>query len=136
MRGCILWLIFLFISSLSFASQQEIVVNDSTIKIFLEIFPQYKKIMSEYVNLPENKMDVDATYTYKKKIDSLLGKYNMSLDEFSLLASRVSVGYTIVSLRRAGIEVDEDKFSLKLSPEELAVIEEHFLSIKEIMEEK
>ncbi len=73
-------------------------LDEKTITSFIEVFPQYKEILARY---GENVNELNVVPTMSKakdELDALCKKYNMSMEEFSLLTQKITTGLTVIKL--------------------------------------
>jgi len=85
----------IMIASVSYAADST-PITESTIKAFLKIWPSYKEITSKYSTDSSSKdlsAMMNAAPQFKKELDSILKKYNMTAPEFSSIMMKITIGF-------------------------------------------
>jgi hypothetical protein len=80
-------------------------INDQNIKQFIQVFPEYKREMEHYgEDIDVDSMDeATAAKMFKEKVDSIFSKYGLTLQEFSILSTRIGVAYSAVQMEKQGM---------------------------------
>ncbi|MBD3264324.1 MAG: hypothetical protein GF375_04395, partial [Candidatus Omnitrophica bacterium] len=109
-------------------------VNQESVDIFIKILPELREIVSgQQGEASVNEIMVNS-YKYKAKLEELLKKYGITMQELTILMQKISYGIAMVEMQKQNIS--SDTFGLgnmqSISEEELSVIERNLPRLREV----
>ena len=111
-------------------------LNDDTINMFIEVFPQYKTIAEKYSENVNDFTAVPTSLQFKAEIDQLLASHGSNLENFTLLLHKIATGMTVIKLKESNMPnmlPGLQQFSTA-SEDELSTIEKHLTKLEELFE--
>ena len=112
-------------------------VNEESIRKFMEVMPEYKQFAEKFGEEAEINDGMTQALKYKEESDQFFAKYGITLAEFSLLSSRIALGYSAIEMKKQGISpqaMGMAKF-YNLSESELSAVERNISGIQEALED-
>lgn len=116
-------------------------INDESIKVFMELLPQYRQMAIEFGQDLDDDMNLNIAEEFKVKMDDLFGKFGITPEEFGQYMQRITMGFAALQMEEADVP-DQAKgfmnmFKMPSLPaEEMSVIKNNFDQLKEILSDK
>lgn len=133
-------ILLLMSTTQSFATDYS-TINDESIKAFLTIFPEYENAIATMTENIDPSNPVAFALNHKEalteKLLSILAEYDITLDDFSQLMQKITLGYTNLQMEHSGLPPAFMKQLTKmnnLSDEEKEVIKRNVIAITEALE--
>lgn len=111
-------------------------VNQESVEVFLELFPRYKTLAESYGQGVDS-ISPSMAGQHIEKMEELLSQFDISMEDFSVLSQKISMGFIAVQSGDSGIPSMfgniAEQMGIELSSTELDIIQKYFSQIKEIL---
>lgn len=130
----------LSLCSIPVFAQDELVITNETIQVFIDVFPEYRELIEHAGRNQGMQQAIDTLNRNKEDFLKLLEKYDLTLPEFAALVKKVSVAYTQEKLSQ---EHANDKMGAlfgkiaqmtDISPEEQTVVRNNLAKLATMIE--
>ena len=113
-------------------------LNDDTINMFVEVFPQYKKIAEKYGETVTDLNAIPTSLKFKEEITQLLQSHGTNLEGFSLLIQKIATGMTVIKLKSSNMPnmLPALQQLSTASEDELTVLERNLTKLEQLFESK
>ncbi len=112
-------------------------VNEKSIKTFLQIYPQFVDLAEHYSRDQAAAGSLPAVMQYSQEAQNLLDQFGISIEDFSVLAQKISIGFAMVQMGESGsnpmLEALTEQMGSSLTSAELDVIQRYSGQIEEVL---
>ena len=113
------------------------VLNDQNIQKFIEIMPEYRAIAEKYDEDVAPEASIPTASKIWEEVKALLEKHGMSMEEFPLLAQKISMGFAALQMEEAdmgamGGMFDNLPMFKSVSPEEKVLLSKYKTQLQEV----
>ena len=112
------------------------ILNDASITMFINVFPQYKKIAEKYGETVHDSNVIPSNLKFKAEIDQLLAKHGSDIEHFSLIMQKIATGITVIKLKESNMpDLLPSLQKLSTASEgELDILKKNLKKIEELFE--
>ena len=98
-------------------------LNAESIQKFISIFPEYKALLQNYgENASADSVNPATGLKLKNELDTLCDKYGLTMQEFTTLAQKVSIGYSALQMQNSGMDPGQMNVMQMVSEKEVAAL--------------
>jgi len=115
------------------------VLTDQNVQKFIEILPEYRAITEKYGEDIKPEETIPTASKLWTEINALLTKHGMTVEEFPLLAQKISMGFAALQMEDAQIEGMGSVFAnlpmfKSVTPEEKALLAKYRDQLQTVFE--